>query len=165
MVRGTVNGGGGLVLGSTGPLDAGRAHSEGGNGGLDSGEHWGRSREWTKKNQQKLTDSLRFFVTKGRDDYFLFWVSFLHALRVHGWFTFFVSMFFFPFAVSFYRPFPFAHLLVAIKWTVYGTAWFGGAVVGYWELLEGGFFAHSINGINEATFLYFGGVLCVFNFI
>jgi len=118
-----------------------------------------------KKNQQKLTDSLRFFVTKGRDDYFLFWVSFLHALRVHGWFTFFVSMFFFPFAVSFYRPFPFAHLLVAIKWTVYGTAWFGGAVVGYWELLEGGFFAHSINGINEATFLYFGGVLCVFNFI
>jgi len=73
--------------------------------------------------------------------------------------------FFFPFAVSFYRPFPFAHLLVAIKWTVYGTAWFGGAVVGYWELLEGGFFAHSINGINEATFLYFGGVLCVFNFI
>jgi len=53
MVRGTVNGGGGLVLGSTGPLDAGRAHSEGGNGGLDSGEHWGRSREWTKKKPTK----------------------------------------------------------------------------------------------------------------
>jgi len=145
MVRGTVNGGGGLVLGSTGPLAAGRAHSEGGNGGLDSGEHWGRSREWTKKKQQKLTDSLRFFVTKGRDDDFLFWVSFFTHYGFTDGLLFFFSMFFFSLSLSFYRPFPLCALAGSgqmLDGLGNGVVWGGGCrVLG----TPGGWFLRALN--------------------
>jgi len=124
----------------------------------------GRSREWTKKKQQKLTDSLRFFVTKGRDD-FLFWVFFfLFFSRITGSrmvYFFFSSVFFlsFPFAVSivlFLSSCALAGSDQMLDGLGNGVVW--GAVVGYWELLVGGFFAHSINGINEATSFF---ICCV----
>lgn len=163
MVRGTVNGGGVWFWARRDLwLRGERTAKEGMGTGFWGTLGRGRSREWTKK--KKLTDTLRFFVTKGRDDYFLFWVSFFPFSFTHYGFTvgfifiFFLCLIFLSlclFIVFFLSSF--AHLLVAIKcWTVFRER----GVVGGCRVLgtPGGWFLCALNKRDQRGNFFILGV-------